>query len=74
MLASLKENVVLTVEDNMAAGGFGSLVAEYYSASAKRVKVFGYSDTFIEQGGVDELMDDYGLSVDAISDYIIKSV
>ena len=74
MLASLKENVVLTVEDNMAAGGFGSLVAEYYSASAKRVKIFGYSDTFIEQGGVDELMDDYGLSVDAISDYIIKSV
>lgn len=74
MLASLKENVVLTVEDNMAAGGFGSLVAEYYSASAKRVKVFGYADTFIEQGGVDELMDDYGLSVDAIADYIIKSV
>lgn len=74
MLDSLKESVIITVEDNMAAGGFGSLIAEYFADAKKRVKVFGYADSFIEQGGIDELMDDYGLSAESIADYIIKSV
>lgn len=36
----------------MLAGGFGSLVAEYFADSDTKVKVFAYADKFIEQGGV----------------------
>ena len=74
MLASLEEHTVITVEDNMLAGGFGSLISSYFSESDKKVKNFAYEDRFIEQGGVDELMDDYGLKVSDIAEYIVKSV
>mgnify|MGYP002796763352 FL=1 len=74
MLASLEEHTVITVEDNMFAGGFGSLISSYFSESDKKVKNFAYEDRFIEQGGVDELMDDYGLKVSDIAEYIVKSV
>lgn len=75
LLDSATEKLIVTIEDNMLAGGFGSLVAEHFADNAeKRVKIFGYGDAFIEQGGVDELMDDYGLSPAAIADYIEKNV
>ena len=75
MLAGLEEPLVVTVEDNMLAGGFGSLVAERFAEdTSKRVKIFGYGDKFIGQGGIDELMDDCGLSPEAIAAYIEKNI
>ena len=74
MLSSFGEGLIVTVEDNMLAGGFGSMIAEYFSDSGKRVKLFAYRDSFIEQGGVEELMNDYGLNADDIAEYILKSV
>ena len=49
-------------------------IAEYFSDSGKRVKIFAYRDSFIEQGGVEELMNDYGLNADDIAEYILRSV
>ena len=75
LLAGLEEPLVVTVEDNMLAGGFGSLVAERFAEdTSKRVKIFGYGDKFIGQGGIDELMDDCGLSPEAIAAYIEKNI
>ena len=74
MLSSFSEGLIVTVEDNMLVGGFGSMIAEYFSDSGKRVKIFAYRDSFIEQGGVEELMDDYGLNADDIAEYILRSV
>ena len=70
MLASLKEKYIVTVEDNVLAGGFGSLIAVRFSDSDRRVKNFAYCDKFIEHGGVGELMDDYGLNVADIAAYV----
>lgn len=70
LLSALCEQNIITIEDNMAAGGFGALIAERFSGGDRRVKIFAYRDSFIEHGGVDELMDDYGLSVDEIVGYI----
>ena len=74
MLSSFSEGLIVTVEDNMLVGGFGSMIAEYFSDSGKRVKIFAYRDSFIEQGDVEELMNDYGLNADDIAEYILKSV
>ena len=70
VLNSLSEESIITIEDNALIGGFGSLIAEYYSESKKRIKVFAYRDKFIEHGGVNELMDENGMNVADILSYI----
>ncbi len=70
ILDNLKETHIITVEDNMLLGGFGSLVDVYFSESDKKVKNFAYGDGFIPHGGVNELMDEFGVSSGAIVDYI----
>lgn len=70
VLNSLSEESIVTIEDNALIGGFGSLIAEYYSESKKRIKVFAYRDKFIEHGGVNELMDENGINVADILSYI----
>lgn len=73
-LASLSENVLITIEDNQLIGGFGGLIDEYYSDNKeKRVKNFAYSDQFIPHGTVAELMEEYGLKGADIIDYILKN-
>lgn len=70
LLDGLKEKFVLTVEDNMLAGGFGSLVNGYFNGSDKILKNFAYDDGFIPQGGVSELMRERGVSGKAIAEFI----
>ena len=70
MLDGLKEKHILTVEDNMLVGGFGSLVNTYFAAGGKVIKNFAYGDEFIPQGGVADLMSERGVSCEAIYDYI----
>lgn len=70
MLDGLTEKHIVTVEDNALAGGLGSLINSYFSEREKIIKNFAYGDEFIPQGGVDELMNDCGVSADAIFGYI----
>lgn len=70
MLDGLKEEYILTVEDNVLAGGLGSLINSYFAQDKKIIKNFAYGDVFIPQGGVGELMDEYGISSAAIVEYI----
>lgn len=74
LLNSLKENLIITLEDNQLIGGFGNLVACHFAdRKGKLVKCFGYCDNFIPHGTVEELMEEFGLSADAIADYIVKN-
>ncbi len=75
MLDGLNDKFIITVEDNALIGGFGSLINGYFADknSGKIIKNFAYSDKFIPQGGVSELMEDLGLSADALADYIIEN-
>jgi 1-deoxy-D-xylulose-5-phosphate synthase len=52
-----KYKTIITIEDGMIKGGFGSAVAEFktYHHYEPAVKILGIPDQFIEQGTVDEL-------------------
>ena len=55
--------VVLTLEDNVATGGFGSAVAEALAPHGIPVTIMAAPDAFIEQGGQPELLKQLGLDL-----------
>jgi 1-deoxy-D-xylulose-5-phosphate synthase len=60
---------VMTVEENVLAGGFGSAVLELFEEHGEHPHHFrrlGIRDTFVEHGSQDELRKTHGLSADAI--------
>lgn len=62
--------VIVTVEDNLLAGGFGSAVLECVNAANLNwVKIFriGLPDKFIEHGTRDQLLARYGLTGEGIA-------
>ncbi|MHB1855914.1 MAG: transketolase C-terminal domain-containing protein [Acidobacteriaceae bacterium] len=62
--------LIVTFEDHVLMGGFGSAMLEYLSSRNLRVPVvrIGWPDAFIEHGKVDQLREKYGLSVEAALD------
>ena len=68
---------IVTIEDGVLEGGFGSAVLEFIEkTSIKGVKVrrIGLPDKFIEHGRRDELFSKYNLTPEAICDVIINEV
>ena len=66
--------LLITVEDGMLAGGFGSAVAEYLSdkqAKAHLVRL-GIGDEFVEHGKSSLLYEQLGLSAQKIADTILQ--
>jgi 1-deoxy-D-xylulose-5-phosphate synthase len=59
--------LVVTLEDHVLAGGFGSAVLETLSELELAVPVVrvGWPDQFIEQGKVESLREKYGLTAEA---------
>jgi 1-deoxy-D-xylulose-5-phosphate synthase len=57
---------VLTLEDNVASGGFGSAVSEVLAPLGIPVTVMAVPDTFIEQGGQSELLKQLGLDAQGV--------
>ncbi len=69
---STVENV-LTVEEGVLTGGFGSAIVELLADNGMihaRVSRMGISDTFVEHGTRDELLADLGLTADGIADKV----
>ncbi len=62
-----KCGLVVTLEDHVLAGGFGSAVLESLNASEIDVPVIrvGWPDQFIEHGKVESLREKYGLTAEA---------
>lgn len=60
---------LITVEDHVLAGGFGSAVLECLSAQGITVPVvrLGFPDQFIEQGRKQDLLERYGLTAEQIA-------
>lgn len=65
---------LVTVEDNMLAGGFGSAVAEYLADKQANFKLLrlGIGDEFVEHGKVANLFDKLGLTAGQMTDHILK--
>lgn len=65
---------VITVEDGVVAGGFGSAVAEFASANSYKneLRIIGIPDMFPQHGTVEELQELAGISPDKIRETICK--
>ena len=66
--------VVLTLEDNVATGGFGSAVAEVLAPLAIPVTVLAVPDAFIEQGNQAELLKQLGLDAPGVAARVRREV
>ncbi|WP_337610394.1 1-deoxy-D-xylulose-5-phosphate synthase [Mitsuokella jalaludinii] len=66
------KRLLITVEENVLAGGFGSAVAEYLADHGIEVPLlrFGIPDRFIEQGTRRELLSLIGLQPDEMAERI----
>jgi 1-deoxy-D-xylulose-5-phosphate synthase len=61
---------ILTVEEAVIAGGFGSAVLEFYAAEGFHdmvVEMIGVPDTFVEHGSIAELRQEIGLTPERIA-------
>jgi 1-deoxy-D-xylulose-5-phosphate synthase len=69
-----KNYKIVTIEDNVIHGGFGSLVLQYINSICKDTEVLnlGFKDEFIEHGSVDILYKLHGLDVNGIVQSILK--
>jgi len=68
-----KYEFIVTIEDNVLAGGFGSAVLEFASKYQykKDIKMLGIPDVFIEHGKIEELQYQTGLDPKSIADCLI---
>ncbi|OEF95525.1 1-deoxy-D-xylulose-5-phosphate synthase [Vulcanibacillus modesticaldus] len=60
---------ILTIEEGITSGGFGSSILEFYANNNLDhidIKIMGIPDEFIEQGSIPKLRELVGLSVDNI--------
>ena len=67
---------VITIEDGVIQGGFGSAVLEFFADNGYRVqtKRLGIPDTFVEHGTPDELYSMLGLDTEGIANSIRKMI
>ena len=69
-----RHQLIVTLEENVASGGFGSAVLELFAKSniSRQVKVFGIPDHFIEYGKPEEQLKLAGLDVNSLFHAILK--
>ncbi len=72
LLQEIESEYILTMEDNVGLGGFGSAVNTALIAMGKscKIKNFAYRDEFIPQGSVAKLQAEYGVSCEEIQAYL----
>ena len=69
-----KHSLIVTLEENVASGGFGQSVRDYvYERSlSPRVLICALPDDYVEHGNVAILAKEVGIDVDTITEKIIK--
>jgi 1-deoxy-D-xylulose-5-phosphate synthase len=75
-LSQIKDNLVITLEENSVIGGFGSIVRDFYANNKFETKVLtlGIKDEFVKHGSVEKQLADNGLSADNIINIITETV
>jgi len=68
---------IITIEENVLAGGFGSSILEFVSTNfsnhAGKISRLGLQDQFIDKyGSQDELFKDNGLTVENLCNLVLK--
>jgi len=74
LLENLTSSHLITIEDNVFIGGFGSMVNGAFIGKKKAITIknFAYKDEFIPQGKVPQLQSLYGVDCMEIKEYIKK--
>ncbi|MCS7165800.1 MAG: 1-deoxy-D-xylulose-5-phosphate synthase [Candidatus Calescibacterium sp.] len=69
-----KYDLVLTLEDNVLAGGFASYVLEYLNDNDIHVSVLriGWKDEFVEHGSMSTLFRHYGIEPNNIANQVLE--
>lgn len=67
-----QHELLVTIEENVVAGGAGSAVSECLAAAATNVAVahYGLPDRLIQHGSRDDMLQDAGLTRDAFLDFV----
>lgn len=75
-LLERKPDMVVTLEENALAGGFGSAILEFIADQKQQAQIlrFGIKDEFIEQGSCPQLLEKCGLMPEQIADRIIENI
>nr|MCR5135003.1 1-deoxy-D-xylulose-5-phosphate synthase [Clostridiales bacterium] len=75
LLASAdRTRLIVTLEDNVAAGGFGETVAARLCNHPIQVLHVSWPDAFIEQGTTAQLQDRYGFNKDELIERIVATL
>ena len=72
LLKNLQSEYVITIEDNVQFGGFGSMICSKLNEMGHKAKIktFAYRDEFIPQGSITALQGEYGVNFADIEAYI----
>ena len=74
LLKEIKDgNNILTIEDNVLMGGLGSQITFFLAKNnfTGRIISMGFDDNFVEQGSIDELYEQEGLTGDKIKSNVL---
>ncbi len=68
-------NDIVTIEDGVLAGGFGSAVLEFFNEHETKINIYsiGIPDRFVEHGSQKELREYIGLTKEGIENVILKA-
>jgi 1-deoxy-D-xylulose-5-phosphate synthase len=69
-----RHELIVTIEDHAALGGFGSAVLEVLDESPTRVVRIGIPDRFVEHGKRELLLEDVGLTPEAIAARAVRAL
>ena len=75
-LQNMQSEHVITMEDNVLLGGFGSMVNNALISMEKncQIKNFAYRDEFIPQGSISSLQSRFGVNCQEIGKYILETL
>ena len=76
LLTSLEKNhqLVITLEDGIIDGAFGTNIASFYGTSNMKVKNYGIEKSFPDRYNPQKLLEENGISEKQILDYIQKTI
>ncbi len=65
---------IITIEDGVKKGGFGSEILEWANNNNKtrKIEIMGMDDSFIDHGKPEELHDDMGISSSKVKEKLLE--
>lgn len=74
--ACAKHKLIVTMEENVASGGYGETIASYMQQKGLRNELYmvAIPDRFIEQGSIDELREEIQMDASSITKQILEKM